>query len=147
MKQSVVDADTVIRDRVFTLDLTQPFTFNTETLEDASATGAGPLHLQENPFFLFDFEIINSYRVGPTLIAPTRYEADLTITYMTKTPSTVLDWRLLETVAGHFAEQSIEQVRFRTFTPLTRSVYQGFTSYPGAIAVQYELYRGDRYGS
>ena len=144
MKLSVVDAEIVIRDTVSAMNLTQPFAFDALTFEDASAAGAGNLMEQNAPFFLFSSEIIGTRRVGPTIIAPTRQNGDLTIGYFTKNPSLLIDLGLLEQVANHFAEKTIEDVRFRTFTPYPPGVRNGFTRYDGVIDFQFELYRGDR---
>ena len=144
MKLSVADAEIVIRDTVAAMGLTQPFAFDPNTLEDASAIGAGNLIGQNNPFFLFSSEILNTHRVGPTIIAPTRQEGDLTISYFTKKPAFLIDLKLLEQVANNFAEKTLQDVRFRTFTPLPPGVRNGFTRYDGVIDFQFELYRGDR---
>jgi hypothetical protein len=144
MKTSAVDADIVIRDKVAALGLTDPYSFNPNTFEDASPSGLGNLLAQNAPFFLFSLELPNSYRTGPAITAPTRYEGDLTISYFTKNPSHVVDSTLMEQTANNFAEQTIEDVRFRTYTPFPPGVRNGFTRYDGVIDLQFELYRGDR---
>ncbi len=144
MKLSVVDADIVIRDTVAAMALTQPYAFDKNTFEDASAAGLGNLMGQNDPFFLFSSQILNTRRTGPAVTAPTRNYGDLTIGYFTKNPSDLVDLALLEQVANQFAEKTIQDVRFRTFTPFPPGVRNGFTRYDGVIDFQFELYRGDR---
>lgn len=142
MRLSVVDADVTIRDTVAAMGLTQPYSFDVNTLEDASASGEGDLSLQNDPFFLFSSEILGVHRTGPSTLAATRYEGDLTITYFTKNPAPVVDSALLEQVANHFAEKTLQDIRFRSFLPYPSGVRNGFTKYPGVIDFQFELYRG-----
>lgn len=144
MKLSIVDAEIVIRDTVAGMNLGQPYTFNDLTFEDASASAKGDLSAQDNPFFVFSSQILNTHRTGPAVVAASRCECDLTISYYTKTPAPVIDSRLMEQVAAHFAERTLQDVRFRTFTPFPPNVRNSFTKYDGVIDYQFDLYRGDR---
>lgn len=142
MRKSFVDAHIAVQDHVFSLGLDDPFSFNLDTAEDNSAKGLGVLTHQNDPFFLFDVELLDSYRAGPSFVSPTRYPGVLTIAYLTKEPSTVLSYKRLEKVAKEFWEQTISGVRFRTFTPHPTNDVEGFTSYAGEMNFDFELYRG-----
>lgn len=142
MKMSVVDLEIAIRDKIFALGIVEPFTFNDETMEDNSAKGLGNLLTQDEAFFSLTNEILNSRRVGPSRVSPTRYYGSFYITYLTKSPSPVRDFRRLESMANEFSEKTVNGIRFRTFTPYTPSKDSGFTSYKGVIDFDFELYRG-----
>lgn len=142
MKLSVVDAELEVRRKVVSIGLAESYTFDTVSLEDASALGYGDLAKQDQPFFLFTSEVLNSRRVGPSRVSPTRYYADLLIEYRTKTPQTLSDLRKMESVANHFAEQQLAGVRFRTYTPMPHRKSEGFTVYSGIIDFDFEIYRG-----
>lgn len=143
MKESIVDLDIVIRDKVYELTLDKSFTFDEELKEDASAQGVqGNLLRQDHSFFEFIHTIMNSYRVGPSAVSPTRYVGDFYLIYYTKDPSTIKDVKLLESIANEFSEKTIGGIRFRTFTPLSKGIREGFTAYSGVINFDFELYRG-----
>lgn len=142
MKQSVVDLDIAIRNKVFSLNLEEPFTFDEEFMEDASELGLGTLLDQNLPFFSFQKLILSSRRVGPSKVSPTRYYGNFSITYLTKNPNLIRDQRFLESIADKFSEQTLDGIRFRTFTPYSPSKDSGFTSYSGVIDFDFELYRG-----
>lgn len=142
MKMSVTDAEIVVRNRVLEKNLLLPVTFDLHTMEDASAAGLGDLLKQNAPFLQFHIEFLDSLRVGPSSIAPTRYYAELYVAYSTKDPSYIKDAKLLETMANWFAEQTLDGVRFRTFRPYPKGKENGFTQYLGVIDFDFELYRG-----
>ena len=142
MKLSVVDVEEIIRTTVFSSGILIPFSFDDHTNRDATASRLGDLFQQDNPFFTFRNVILNSKRVGPTKTAPTRYFGDLFITYLTKKPSSIKDAKLLEGIANKFAEQTLDGIRFRTYTPYPVSKDNGFTAYAGVIDFDFELYRG-----
>lgn len=142
MKLSVVDVETVMRSRVLENIEGHLVTFDIHTMEDSSQAGKGDLTRQNDPFLHFHIEIAHSRRVGPTVIAPTRYYGDLYIGYFTKKPKYIKDAKLLERVADWFAEQTVEGIRFRTFKPYLKSKEHGFTQYLGVVNFDFELYRG-----
>lgn len=142
MKLSVVDAELEIRRKVVSIGLAEAYTFDVFTFEDASALGYGDLTKQDAAFLLFTSEIMNSRRAGPSLVSPTRYYADLRIEYRTKTPKTLADCRILESVANEFAEKTVGGIRFRTFTPMPARKSEGFIVYSGIIDFDFEIYRG-----
>jgi hypothetical protein len=146
VKDSIVDAEIVIRNRVFEVMLTEAFTFNTDSFEDASQHGLGNLLQQNQEFWVFQTTTDVSYRVGPTVGAPTRLEGTLEVALYTKNPSAIADQRKIEWVTDKFSEQTLSGVRFRTFVPYKANTERGFTSYKGVIHFDFELYRGDRYG-
>ena len=142
MKKSLSDIDVVIRNRVLDKNEGLAVTFDQDTMEDVTSRALGDLTRQDSSFIHFHVEMLNSRRVGPTQHAPTRYFADLYIGYFTKNPSTIKDVKLQEQIANWFAEQTIDGVRFRTFTPFPKSKEHGFTQYLGVIDFDFELYRG-----
>lgn len=144
MRLSITDAEVTIRDTVAAMGLTQPYTFDLNTFEDNSANGLGNLMEQNEPFFVFSSEVVDTKRTGPSIQAATRLYCDLLISYYTKEPVLLIDLKLTEQVAGNFAEKTLQDVRFRTFTPYPPGVRNGFTKYDGVIDYQFELYRGDR---
>lgn len=143
MKLSIVDLEVAIRTKVVSLNLETPFTFDADLKHNFSPLDIqGNLLRQESPFFEFTNDIVNSYRVGPSAVSPTRYLGDLYITYYTKDPSTIKDVKLLESTANEFSEKTIDGIRFRTFTPFQKGMKDGFTAYSGVINFDFELYRG-----
>jgi hypothetical protein len=146
VKDSIVDAEIAIRNRVFEVMLTEAFSFNRDTFEDASQHGLGDLIQQNQEFWVFQTILEDSYRVGPSLGAPTRYEGTLEVALYTKNPSAIADQRKMEWVTDKFSEQTLSGVRFRTFFPYKANMERGFTAYKGVIHFDFELYRGNRYG-
>lgn len=143
MKLKIADAEIVVRQTVVGLGLADPYTFDPLTMLDASAAGKGRLLEGDDSFFLFSMRVLNTQRVGPTKVAPTRVFCDLDIAYYTKAARRVADMQLMETIASHFAEQTLSGVRFRTYTPYPERVESGFTAYPGVIDFDFDLYRGN----
>lgn len=142
MKLSITELEEVVRTQALSTNKFIPLTFDIDTHEDASLNSLGDLFQQDRPFIVFHTEIKNSYRVGPSRVSPTRYIGDLFITYLTKQPSTLEDARMLEGIANKFAEETIDGIRFRTYTPYPKSKDNGFTSYSGVIQFDFEIYRG-----
>ena len=143
MKLSIVDAELIIRTTALTKNAgVYPVTFDLHTMEDVTEQRKGDLFAQDSPFLQFHTEIISTGRVGPTTIAPTRIVANLFFAYFTKEPSYIKDAKLQEQIGNWFAEQTIDGVRFRTFTPYLKSKENGFTQYLGVIDFDFELYRG-----
>lgn len=154
MKLSIVDAEKVIRSKVLAIlgktmaertvsDLPEDlrFTFDIETFGDFY--GDFPdLYKQNFPFLVFEPEILNSGRIGPARETATRYWCDLHISLLTKAPDRISDLEVMEQVAKWFQEQTLEGVRFRTYTPYPTRKDNGFTAYPGVISYDFEIYRG-----
>lgn len=141
MKLSIAEVEKVIYRKVLEKsDL--PFTMDINSYASMSPLKDGDLFRQNEPFLIIEPVFDNTFRVGPTVIAPTRHYCTLRITYLTKSPDFFADKELLESVGNWFAEQTHEQVRFRTFTPYPVSKANGFTAYDGVIHFDFELYRG-----
>lgn len=141
MKLTIAEVEKVIYDRA--LDLSEvPFTMDLNGYLSMSPLKDGDLFRQNSPFLILEPVFNGTHRVGPTQVAPTRHYCTLRITYLTKTPDFFTDKKLLESVGNWFAEQTIEQVRFRTFTPYPISKANGFTAYDGVVHFDFELYRG-----
>ena len=141
MKLKAFDYRDVIFDRAYEKSEI-PFTLDTNDYKDYTGEHRGDLFKQNGPFLIFAPTISSTRRVGPTITAPTRHYGSLYFTYLTKDPDLFTDHKLLESVAEWFSEQTIEGVRFRTFTPLPVSKANGFTAYDGVIHFDFELYRG-----
>lgn len=144
MKNNILDADHVIRNRVFEMsDNVTPITFDLETMMPVEGPEIS-LYKQNSPFLQFHMQINSSRRVGPSAVSPTRYYANLYVAYFSKERSQdpANSAKLHEDVANWFAEQTIDGVRFRTFTPYPKSKDNGFTQYLGVIDFDFELYRG-----
>lgn len=142
MKLSVVDAQTVVMDRVREMAGDLPYTFNTLTFVDSSKSSKGDLLKQNDPFLIVDIVPGRSQRVGPSKVSPTRYFYTLYLTYMTKGNNHVKDAKLLEQIGEWFREQTVDGIRFRTFTPYPIGNDQGFTYFQCMIPFDFELYRG-----
>lgn len=144
MKQSVFDAEIVVRKTAVAIGLTEPFTFDAIGLQDVSAATLGNLAKQDEDFITFSTEVVNSRRAGPSRHCPTRYYSDLTIELWTKKLGFVGASRRLETIASSFYEKTIEGIRFRILTPMPprkTNTTEGFTVYSGIIDFDYELFR------
>lgn len=146
MTDSIFEAEEIIRDTfVSKAPVTLQYTFDINNMTNAAPTGyAGNLSLQNDPFAVAHMRVIDTRRSGASRISPTRNDCDLELFYYTKTPSTIKDSKFLESVAYWFAEQNINQIRFRTYTPSAIGAWNGFTVYNGAISFDFDLYRGDR---
>lgn len=154
MKTSIVDAEKIIRNVVIDqlgfestervavgLPNNLKYTFDTETYE--SFYGDAPdLYKQNYPFLVIESEILNSARIGPAKETATRYWCDLHITFLTKDDDRITSLEVMEQVATWFQEQTLEGVRFRTYTPYPTRKDNGFTAYPGVISYDFEIYRG-----
>lgn len=116
------------------------FTFDQDEFVDMSAQQAGPLLRQDNDFWLFETEIDDTRRAGPSMVSPTRCYGSLLIKLYSKRPrDEVRGLRALEEVADWFADRTIQGIRFRTFLPLTTGKESGFTSYRGVITTDFEI--------
>lgn len=142
MKQELFDLDKAIIDRVREKDPDYSYSFDPLEAMDMSSKAKGPLHNQNSDFLYFEHTLIRSFRVGPTKVAPTRYQGELYISYMTKKPFSLNNVKIIEQVANWFSEQTVDGIRFRTFTPYPVGKDRGFTTYQGVVPFDFELYRG-----
>lgn len=144
MLASIVDAEIVVRDTVFDrapADLR--FAFDFTEAHDAGQVGAGPLFSQNDDFFLFETEIDDSGRAGPSQASPIRCWGHLALALYTKDGDRKFaHLRQLEGVSRWFADQTLQGVRFRSFIPTSASRVMGFTSYGGVISFAFEISRG-----
>lgn len=119
------------------------FAFSFSEDEDISTRGAGPLFKQEDDFYLFESELVETRRVGPSFVSPTRCWGELNISLHTKNGSRELFHKnLLETVSNWFAEKTVRDIRFRTFIPMGTTRVMGFTTYSGVINFDFDISRG-----
>ena len=141
MKASITEAMIHCREAVF--DSVGPgtrFAFGLADDTDVGDMAAGPLFKQDNDFFLFEFDVDTTRRAGPGVNSPTRCWGTLAISLQTKDQGREIRFmRQLEQVASWFAEKTVRDIRFRTFTPLPRSRLIGFTSYQGVINFDFEI--------
>lgn len=141
MLESIADLHVRTRDIVFSRapsDLL--FAFDIQDSVDAGASSAGPLFEQNEDFWLFELDIIDTGRAGPGKQSPRRCWASLSISYLTKRHGNVISGlRKLEEVAAWFRNQNISDVRFRDFLPVSPARIQGFTAHSGVINCDFEL--------
>lgn len=141
MLQYISDSEAIIRELV--LDQADPvlryaFDFSEDT--DVGLSNAGPLFKQDADFVLFESEVDNTFRAGPSQVSPTRCQGILAITLFTKDGAKALTHaRQLEDISYWFANKTIRLVRFRPFTPLSTTRVMGFTAYSGVINFDFEL--------
>ena len=138
---STVDGDIVIRDTIFEkADAAMRFCFGLGDDTDAGQTAAGPLFKQDGDFFMFEAEIVDVERAGPSRSSPFRCFGTLGFSLMTKNSSRELHHRkLLEQTARWFADKTIRGIRFRSFLPVSTTQLIGFTSYSGVINFDFEM--------
>ena len=141
MKNSINEALIDCREVVFeNAPVGTRFAFGLADDTDAGDTAAGPLFKQDGDFYLFEFDVDTTRRAGPGVNSPTRCWGTLAISLQTKDQGREIRFmRQLEQVASWFAEKTVRDIRFRTFTPLPRSRLIGFTSYQGVINFDFEV--------
>lgn len=140
MPESMVAAEKLFRDYVFTKcsnDMRYAFDF-TEGL-DVSSNAAGCLLEQDNDFWLFEWNIDNVGRAGPSRASPRRYWGALDVSVFTKAPRDKVKFTgLVEGVANWFQDETVSGIRFRTFLPNPAAPLKGFTTYSGVINFDFE---------
>ncbi len=141
MKTSITEALIDCREVVFdNATAGMRFAFGLADDTDAGDTASGPLFKQDLDFALFEFDVDSSRRAGPGTFSPTRHWGTAAISIQTKEAGREIFYmRQLEQYASWFAEKTIRDIRFRTFTPLPRSRLIGFTSYQGVINFDFEV--------
>lgn len=142
MLSSLTDMDIRFRDLLAT-KVTPDMIFGYDFVEglDVSVNDAGVLLEQGNDFWLFELDIDNVKRAGPSQVAPRRILGSLSISLFTKAPRDKVKYgRRVETVANWFQDQSLDGIRFRTFVPLPPTPLHGFTAYGGVTNIEFEIY-------
>lgn len=138
---STVDGDIVIRETIFehaAADLR--FCFGLDDDTDAGLSGSGALFTQGRDFLMFESEILDAERAGPSSASPTRCYGALAITLFSKNPAKQITHRKqLEQIASWFSNKTLRSVRFRTFVPVSMSRLMGFASYAGVINFDFEM--------
>lgn len=140
MMNSYVEALADIRDVVFAnAPANMRFAFDFVYAEDVSDHQAGSLFDQDEDFYLFEAEVDTVRRAGPSRVSPTRYWGSLSISVNTKVFGREIPYlQALETISSWFAEKTIGDIRFRTFTPMSTSRVRGFDSYSGVLSFDFE---------
>lgn len=130
----------LIQDIVFeNIDPTLRFTFEPMSARDVSGQYVGSLFEQNEAFVMFEAEIDDTRRAGPSQASPGRAYGGLTICLYTKNiDNAIADSRLVEVFSGWFAEKTVKGIRFRTFVPLKPSKLMGFTVYSGMLNFDFE---------
>lgn len=141
MKKNLAEAKKVIRSAALAGIENISLAFSSDNPLDVTGRVRGSLYLQDEDFVVVEDVIASSRRVGPSQVSPTRYFGDLYITYFTKNPNPIVDLQRLEDLADIFSEKSLDDVRFRTFTPFDPRMDNGFTAISGVVAYDFELYR------
>lgn len=142
MLASLTELDTRFRDWLrgqVTPDMRYGFDF-TEGL-DVSVNDAGVLLEQNQDFWLFELNIDDTRRAGPSQVAPRRVLGSLDVSLFTKSPRDKVKYgRKVDTVAEWFQDRTINGIRFRTFTPVPPTPLHGFTAYGGVTNIEFEIY-------
>lgn len=141
MKYTLEEVELVVQNTVFD-NCVEPFTFDCNEFLDMSPSAHGRLLSTNHDFYVFELVPLQSFRVGPTKIAPTRYRYELHFSLYTKQDQAIPGRRAVAEVASWFEERTIDGVRFRTYTPYPSSKDAGFTVHSGVIPFDFELYRG-----
>lgn len=106
---------------------------------DVSGHVAGSMFDQNADFVLFESDIDTTRRAGPSQVSPGRAWGSLTISLHTKnTDSDIARKRDLEVFSSWFAEKTLLDIRFRTFTPLGAARVMGFLVYSGVLSFDFE---------
>ena len=142
MLGSLTELDTRFRDWLrtkVTPDMLYGYDF-TEGL-DVSVNDAGALLEQDKDFWLFELNINDTGRAGPSEVAPRRVLGSLDVSLFTKAPRDKVKYgRKVDTVAEWFQDRTINGIRFRTFTPTPPAPLHGFTAYGGVTNIMFEIY-------
>lgn len=142
MLGSLTELDTRFRDWLrtkVTPDMRYAFDF-VEGL-DVSVNDAGALLEQNNDFWLFELNIDDTGRAGPSQVAPRRAVGSLDVSLFTKSPRDKVKYgRKVDTVAEWFQDRTINGIRFRTFAPVPPAALHGFTAYGGVTNIEFEIY-------
>jgi hypothetical protein len=141
MLTSITDLHTHVRDIVFNrAPEGLRFTFDLDEAQDLGTAQAGSLLEQNADFVLFDVEVIDVRRAGPSDASPQRCHGSLTLELFSKAPlDEVAYGRQLEQLGSWFADQTLLGIRFRSFLPLRRARAHGFVAYRGAINLDFEI--------
>lgn len=107
---------------------------------DCSENNAGQLMDQNADFYMFEANLDNTGRAGPSWVSPGRAWGQLDLSIFTKAPRDKVKYsRLLEAVAGWFMDDTVDGIRFRSFLPTPPAPVNGFTSYNGVINFEFEI--------
>lgn len=142
MLGSLTELDTRFRDWLLT-KVTPDMRYGYDFVEglDVSVNDAGVLLQQDNDFWLFELDIDGVGRAGPSQVAPRRVSGRLDVSLFTKGPRDKVKYgRKVEAVANWFQDQTINGIRFRTFTPVPPAPLHGFTAYGGVTNIEFEIY-------
>lgn len=108
---------------------------------DVSVNDAGVLLEQDKDFWLFELNIEDTRRAGPSQVAPRRIAGSLDVSLFTKAPRDKVKYgRKVDTVAEWFQDRTVDGIRFRTFTPVPPAALHGFTAYGGVTNIEFEIY-------
>jgi len=144
MTMLIDTTESLARIRTIVFDNAAPdllFSFEWLSARDYSGQYAdGSLFDQNNPFMIFDASVDEVKRAGPSLASPTRAWGTLGITLHTKnTDDDLSNLRQLEVFSAWFAEKTVRDIRFRTFTPLGTSRAKGFLTFSGVLSFDFEI--------
>jgi hypothetical protein len=142
MLGSLTELDTRVRDFLRT-KVTPDMLYGYDFVEglDVSVNDAGALLEQDKDFWLFELNVDQVGRAGPSQVAPRRVQGSLDISLFTKAPRDKVKYgRKVEAVANWFQDQTINGIRFRTFVPVAPAPLQGFTAYGGVTNIEFEIY-------
>ncbi len=116
-----------------------PYSFEPYTGRDYSGNVQGDLYKQDLPFAVFDAAIDETRRAGPSKVSPTRAYGTIHLSYLTKDEDDDLaHMRQLGLFSAWFAEKTVKDIRFRTFTPTSTARVMGFLSFSGVLSFDFE---------
>lgn len=116
------------------------FCFSLDNTVDAGPQQLGELFEQASDFFMAEIEVETVTKAGPGTTTPRRMFAGLDLHFMTKDRMDDLGARdKLEEIAGWFASQTIDGIRFREYAPTGDGELIGFVRYSATIPFECEL--------
>lgn len=115
------------------------YSFEPYTGRDYSGNTSSDLYKQDGDFVVFDAEIDDSRRAGPSKVSPTRGYGTIHFSYYTKDEDDDLAHkRRLEVFSYWFAEKTVKNIRFRTYAPLSTVRAMGFLCFSGVLSFDFE---------
>lgn len=146
MFNHVHEIHVVIRDIVFAnIAADSRLCFSIFETTDCGPLQAGDLFEQDEPFFMVETVIDRVRKARPGPYTPRRAWGGVEISLFTKDTLDDLGNRERhDAIAGWFASQTLNGVRFREHTPLSVGRVRGFQMYPGVIPLEFDIHSKQR---
>lgn len=137
--KNLVEVEHVVRDLLFADLPIERICFSYFVPEDAGPTMAGDLFEQNKDFLLVEVDTAQVGRVGPGRFTQRRAYGGVDLVYYTKERLDPLGAKTrLENIADRFQEETLNGVRFRSYTPTGEMRDRGFSAYSGTIAFSFD---------